>query len=233
MAFDVLDEHEQGELVQKWLRENALAIIAGIVLGLVLIFGWQKWLAHRAQNEANAAARYQALVEAAAGGKNDDVKTIAASLRKEFPGSTYAVLAALQQAEEAAAKNDLGAAAGELEWAGNAAGDAALRSLVAVRSARVKLAQGDAESAMKEIDGLPKDAYPALVGELRGDALAKLGRTDAARTAYTDALAHLEPQAPSRDLVQMKLDDLPASALPPAANPSASKDASIATGKGP
>jgi len=27
MAFDVLDEHEQGELVQKWLRENAMSMV--------------------------------------------------------------------------------------------------------------------------------------------------------------------------------------------------------------
>jgi len=39
MAFDVLDEHEQGELVQKWLRENAMSIAIGIALGLILIFG--------------------------------------------------------------------------------------------------------------------------------------------------------------------------------------------------
>ena len=44
MAIDeLLDEHEQGERVRAWLRENALGIIGGIALGLGLIYGWQWW----------------------------------------------------------------------------------------------------------------------------------------------------------------------------------------------
>ena len=65
MAFDLLDEHEQGELVQKWLRENAMSIAIGIGLGLVLIFGWQQWQAHRVRNAAEAASQYEALSAAA------------------------------------------------------------------------------------------------------------------------------------------------------------------------
>ncbi|HET9189990.1 MAG TPA: tetratricopeptide repeat protein, partial [Rudaea sp.] len=59
MAFDVLDEHEQGELVQKWLRENALSILIGVGLGLVLIFGWQQWRSHRNAHRLDAATQYQ------------------------------------------------------------------------------------------------------------------------------------------------------------------------------
>ena len=60
----------------------------------------------------------------------------------------------------------------------------------------MKLAQGDADGAIKLLDGVPKDDYAALGGEVRGDALAKLGRADAARSAYEDTLTHLDPQAP-------------------------------------
>ncbi len=225
MAFDVLDEHEQGELVQKWLRENALAIIVGIALGLVLIFGWQQWKVHRARHVAEAAAQYQALVDAATAGNTDEVNTIAQSLRKDYAKSTYAVLAALHQAEQAAARNDLAAAASDLEWADKNAGDAALASLIALRSARVKLAQGNADDAMKLVDGLPKDSYTALASEIRGDALASLGRADAARTAYQDALSHFDQQAPDRTVVQMKLDDLAVATAPASGKAAGSGDA--------
>jgi predicted negative regulator of RcsB-dependent stress response len=57
---------------------------------------------------------------------------------------------------------------------------------------------------------VPRDEYSALSGEIRGDAFAKLGRVDDARAAYQDALSHLDPQAPNRNFVQMKLDDLAA-----------------------
>jgi predicted negative regulator of RcsB-dependent stress response len=223
MSFDVLDEHEQGELVQKWLRENALSIAVGVALGLVLIFGWQQWKAHRAQHSADAAAQYQALTDAVEAKHEDDVGKIADVLRKDFPESAYAVFAAMTQADAAAKKNDLAGAAGSLEWAQQHAGASSLKSLASLRLARVKLAQGDADASLKLLDGVSKDDYAALAGEIRGDALAKLGRPDAARAAYQDALSHLDPQAGNRNFVQMKLDDLAAA---PAAAPVQEKSGS-------
>ncbi|HEY0180371.1 MAG TPA: tetratricopeptide repeat protein [Dokdonella sp.] len=208
MAFDVLDEYEQGELVQKWLRENAIAIVVGVLLGLALIFGWQQWKAHRQRHAVDAAQQFQALGDAAAAKRDDDVAKIADALRKDHADSAYAVLAAMYQADAATRKNDLAAAATALEWAEQHAGASALKSLATLSLARVKLAQGDADAAVKLIDAVPKGDYAALAGELRGDALAKLGRADDARNAYQDALSHLEPQSPNRSIVQMKLDDL-------------------------
>ena len=221
MAFDVLDEHEQGELVQKWLRENAMAILVGIGFGLVLIFGWQQWKVHGVRQTAEAAAQFQALADAAAANKADEVAGIAATLRKDFPKSTYAVLAALHEADMAAGRNDLPAAASALDWAREHAGDSSLQALVSLRSARVKLAQGDADGAIKLLDGMSDDGYAAVAGEIRGDALVKLGRTDDARAAYQNALTNTDVQAPTRNLLQMKLDDLATAASVKADAPTA------------
>ena len=221
MAFDVLDEHEQGELVQKWLRENALSIAIGVALGLVLIFGWQQWKTHRARHTAEAAAQYQALTDAIEAKHDDEAATVAQAVRKDFPDTAYAVLAAMHQADVATRKGDLAAAATALEWAQQHAGVSGLKSLVTLRLARVKLAQGDADGAVKLIDGVPKESFPALAGEIRGDAQVKLGRIDAARAAYQDVLEHLDAQAPNRNLVQMKLDDLAAAPTAPPAAPAA------------
>lgn len=219
MAFDVLDEHEQGELVQKWLRENAMSIAIGIVLGLVLIFGWQQWKAHRAQRTVQAAVEYQALVDAADAKRGDDVNTIAERLRKDYPDSAYAVFAAMRGAEIANEKGDLKTAADDLSWASEHAGAPALKALAGLNLAKVQLAQNDANAALKTVDALPKGDYAALSAELRGDILAAQNRGDDARAAYTEALSHLDPQAPNRDLVQMKLDNLGAAPVAAAAPP--------------
>lgn len=217
MAFEVLDEHEQGELVQKWLRENAMSIAIGIALGLLLIFGWQQWKAHRQRQAADAASQYQALSDAADAKRVDDAKTIADALRKDYPNTAYAVFAALREAGIAADKGDLKQAATELEWARDHASLPALKALAGIRLARVQLGQGDADAALKTVDALPKDDYTAIAGDLRGDILAKLGRIDDARAAYQDALAKLDPQDPGRDYVQMKLDNLAPAATAAAA----------------
>lgn len=217
MSFDVLDEHEQGELVQKWLRENALSIAIGVALGLMLIFGWQQWKVHRSRDTAEAASQFQAMTDALDAKHEDDAAKIGDTLRKDHSDSAYAVFAAMYQADAASKKNDLAAAATALDWAQAHSKADGLKSLVTLRLARLKLAQGDADSAIKLVDSVSKDAYSSLAGEIRGDALTKLGRADAARTAYEDALTHLDPQAPNRNFVQMKLDDLGAAAAVPVA----------------
>lgn len=213
MAFELLDEHEQGELVRKWIRENALSMVTGIGLGLLLIFGWQQWQAHRATRAAEAATQYLALTDALSAGHVEDVTTIAADLRKQAPKSPYAVLAAMQQAEIHSKQGDLAAAAADLDWANAQAGQASLKSLVRVRLARVKLAQDDAAGALALLDSIPGEAWAALTGELRGDALVQLGQKDAARAAYQDALSHMLAQSPGRSTLEMKIEQLPAPAV--------------------
>ena len=208
MAFEVLDEHEQGELVQKWLRENAMSIAIGIVLGLLLIFGWQQWKVRQLRVAAQAAAQYQALVDAQVADRTDDALTIADSLRHEYPDSAYAVFAAMRQADMANAGGDLKSAATDLEWAQEHAKTPALKALATINLARAKLGQNEADAALKLVDGLPKGDYTAIAADLRGDILVKLSRTDDARAAYQDALSHLDAQAPNRSFVQMKLDNL-------------------------
>ena len=210
MAFEVLDEHEQGELVQKWLRENAMSIAIGIALGLILIFGWQQWKAHRVRHAAEAATQYQALVDAADAKRTDDAKAITDALLKDYPDTAYATFAAMRSADLANDKGDLKTAASNLEWAEQHAGTPALKALAGINLARIKLAQGDGDGALKLVDALPKGDYAALAGELRGDILAQLNRNADARAAYQEALSHLDPQAPNRAFVQMKLDNLAA-----------------------
>jgi predicted negative regulator of RcsB-dependent stress response len=226
MAFDVLDEHEQGELVQKWLRENAWSIVIGVAVALALIFGWQQWKAHRAKRVAEAAAQYLALTDAVTAKKDADVAKIADGLRQDFQDTVYAAFAAMRQADAAVIKGDLTAATDDLQWAREHAGTDSLKSVVDLRLARVKLAQGDADGAIKLLDGIPKTDYVAVVDEIRGDALVKLGRSDDARAAYQEALDKLDPQAPNRSFVQMKLDDLVTTASAPAA-PAPATDSTV------
>lgn len=231
MAFEVLDEYEQGEVVRKWLRDNAVSMVVGVVLGLALIFGWQQWKAHKARSLAEAAAQLDAYTEATEAGRDADAEKIAAALREKHPDTPSAVFVAMREAEDASARGDLDAARSSLEWAAKHADSKEMKTLVNLNLARLHLAEGKADEALALINAAPQDAYPAVLGELRGDALARLGQHDAARTAYETALASLDPQAPERNLLQMKLDDqastsvaaTPAPVAEPAAAPATEK----------
>lgn len=217
MAFDVLDEYEQGEVVRKWVRDNAVSMIVGVLLGLALIFGWQQWKAHQGRARADAAAQYASFDAAVSAGKPEDADKIATALRDKFADSPYAVFAAMRQADAASAKNDLASADKSLEWAVAHADSASLKSLVNLNLARLRLAQGKPDDAIALIEKLPQGAYPGMINELRGDALVRLKQPDAARTAYETALANIDPQSPERGIVQMKLDNQSVAAAPKAA----------------
>ena len=62
MAIDeLLDEHEQSERVRRWVRENALGLVGGVVLGLSLVGGWKWWQGQQQGQREAEATRYETL----------------------------------------------------------------------------------------------------------------------------------------------------------------------------
>lgn len=219
MAFDDYDEYEQSEQVRKWLRENGLSIVVGVVLALALIFGWRQWQAHRAGHHAEAAEQYAALETALAAGQDTKADTAVNALEKDFADTPYAALGAAARASVAVGKGKLDDAQKALQWAVDHSPSPALHAMYQLRLARVELARDQAKQALALLDSIPADAYRATTQELRGDALLKLGRNSDARSAYANALAALSPNAAPglRDALQMKLDNLAPAVAPASA----------------
>jgi predicted negative regulator of RcsB-dependent stress response len=210
MAFDAYDDYEQSELVQKWLRQNGVSIIVGIVIGLVGIFGWQQWRNHQAGNRAQAAQLYQQVQSAEAAGNNATADQLTDQLQKDFSKSSYAVFATSERARRQVAAKQLDKAADSLAWASAHTEAPALKSLTQLRIAQVPFAQGKAKEALASLDQLTDKQYRGLSEELRGDVLVNLGRVDEARKAYQSALLALSGDAPQRSSLQLKIDDLAA-----------------------
>lgn len=208
MSFDVYDDYEQGERVQQWLRKNGVSILVGIVLGLVLIFGWQQWKSHRAGHEQAAAGEYAALQLAVTQNKTTEIDVRTEGLLKDYSDTAWSVFAASERAQRNLLAGQLDKVGGDLEWAKAHAKDETLKSLVDLRIAQLKYAQGKAEEAIATLDAIQGKSFAAIAQELRGDALVKLGRHDDARKAYQAAIAAMGDSAPQRGVVQTKLDDL-------------------------
>ena len=213
MALDELDEHEQGERVRNWLRQNGAAVVLGIGAGIAALAGWQYWQVREREHAAEAQLEFRALLDAESRGDTAAVEAAATRLRGDYKDTAYGAFAALAQARDALRKGDYAAAESALEWArGAGIGLPALAGLVELRLAQVELAKGDAQAALDALARVGKGLYEGPVAELRGDALAALGRADEARAAYDEALAALDAGSPQRDFVAMKRDDLGAPA---------------------
>lgn len=208
MALEMMDEHERGEAVRAWVRQNGSAIVGGVALGLALIFGYQWWERSKVEHRLDAATQYQAVADAAERKDLEALNQLSGALAKDYADTPYALLAAMQVADAQINAGKIEDARKALDDAATLAQEPALKALIELRRARLALAANDAEGAIKLVDALPKDMYAGLAAEVRGDALQALGRTDEARAAYDTALIELETGAPNRRIVEMKLSDL-------------------------
>lgn len=216
MAIELMDEHEKGEHVRAWLRQNGGAIIGGVVIGLGLIFGYQWWERSKIEHKLTAATNFQALDDAIEAKDDAAASALSRELSEKFGDTAYASLAALRVSGAKLQAGDMSSATETLEAARKSAAEPALQALIDLRLARIEIGEGKAEAALKRLEGIKGDAYAGLVSEARGDALYALDRKDDARTAYEDALGALDTGAANRNLVEMKLADLGATPTAPA-----------------
>jgi predicted negative regulator of RcsB-dependent stress response len=215
MSNEQFDEHEQVERVRTWLKNNGSSLITGVALGLAAIAAWQWWQAKGLNHKVEASAQYQAFVEAVEADDAAKAGTLAAALGTQYTDTPHAALAAMRLAalHNAAGKPDEALKA--LDAMKGRVVDPALSELLQVRAAQVLVGQGKAQDALARLDAIAQPTLPAVVAEVRGDALVILGKRDEARQAYLDALTNLDEAAPTRQIVELKLTD--AGGTPPAA----------------
>ncbi len=204
-----LSEEEQVEQLKKWWKENGTSVIAGIVIGLGGVFGWQYWGQHQVSVSQQASAQFEQLHQSLTSGAAELATVQAEGVINGYQGSTYAVFAALDLAKLKLEQGDAAAAISQLQWATDNAKDPSLQQVARLRLARIQLAEGDVDGVNATIAAAPDDSYRGAFAELKGDAALLKGDRSAARKAYGEALAQ---QAGNSALVQMKFDDLAAAA---------------------
>ncbi|MEO8161368.1 MAG: tetratricopeptide repeat protein [Arenimonas sp.] len=208
------DEHEQGERVRGWLRDNGSSLITGIAMGLALVFGWQWWQGRGLQHKEEAAGQYQTYSEALVAKDEAKAKVLSKQLGEKFGDTAYSTLATLR---EAAFQHDTGhddRALALLRAARPKVTDPGLVELFDIRIARLLLLSGKLDEAGKALAAINSPRYPQVVNELRGDVAIAQGKRDEARKDYERALGVLDQAAPTRQLLELKLID--AGGNPPA-----------------
>lgn len=203
-----VSEQEQVEALKKWWKENSKAILAGVVLGLAILFGGRAWIDYRHTRAEAASEQYAALMAAAERGDQAAAVQKGEEVLKDYASTPYAALAALALAEIRLEQGDAAVARGHLQWAADHAKQAGIQHIARLRLGRVLISEGNADAALALVPAGEADGFAAAYEELKGDAYVAKGDEAQARAAYRKALDALEPAAPNRALLQMKLDDL-------------------------
>jgi len=206
---DLDNEKEQLAAIKKWIQENGLSIVAGIVLGLGGVYGWRYWQEYRVSQSELTSAQLTEVVEHLDKQQYEAGVTIAQDLVEANTDTLYAEMAQLLIARARVQQGLLYAAAEPLQALIKGSASSQFKNVARIRLARIYLAQSKFDLAAALISESADQTYQREFEELRGDIFFYKGELNEARSSYVQALALASP-AENTELLQMKLDEIPA-----------------------
>lgn len=205
-------EEEQVEALRAWWSEYGAYVIGGVVLGGLILFGFNYQSNARLEAQQEASALYDELADTIVDGELEEAEDIAGRIAEEYANTAYVAQSKLAMARMYMDENRDEDAVTVLRELVALKDASALGQVARLRLAKVLLYQDKAEEALDAVTGEEGDAFAARFAEARGDAFVALERYDEARSAYQAALAAPNAaQTLDQGYVRLKLLDLPES----------------------
>ena len=200
-------EEEQVENLKKWLRENGMSIVAGVVIGVGGLFGYRGWIDYQENQAMQASTHYEQLLASLQQENTAELQAAFDALQQDYSSSEYFQLARLVMARFYVDQEDFEQAAEQLQQVVGTAGTAALGLVAKTRLADVQIQLAQYDAALATLSAEFPAQYEARVEELRGDAYYYKGETQQAAEAYRKAQVAV-PGPASSEFLQQKLQDL-------------------------
>ncbi len=196
-------EEEQVEAIKQWWKDNAFSLVAGIVIGAVVLMSYRYWTENNESRAQQASVIYSEILTL-----NKDKAKKTETLQADFSSTPYAALATLLLAKDNVNANEIEKAVTQLKWAIDNSNDEGVQHVAQLRLARLYLAQNKIDSAEALIKGVKAEGFSASYNEIRGDINLAKKLPVQAKELYRLALLAL-PQGDKRyAIIKMKLDDL-------------------------
>ncbi len=211
MAEDRLPKFAEDDDVARaraFWNENGKSIMAGILIGLGGIVGFNYWNSYQQNHGEDASVLFDKL---RSGQENIDLSSIADELKENYQSTAYADLAAFAMAKHYVENGELDAAAAELNWVIENAKDAGIMHISRLRLASVLLAQQKPEKTLEILTAVEKSSFASRYHELAGDAYVLRGQDGDSKLAdneYRKSLDTLPAGSSNAGLIQLKLDNL-------------------------
>ena len=217
---DLQSEKEQIEEMRAWWSEYGKVVIAGVVIGVAGLIGFNQYNASQLESQVAASELYETLVGHVVDGDLDGAEFVADDLVANYADTAYAAQSKLALARLYMDQNRDQDAADTLRELLAMGANEGLQNIGRLRLARVLLYQDKAQEVVDLLEGVDAPSFAALSNETLGDAYAVLGDYKQAADAYNRALTDPSPSPTvDRALVQMKLIDLPEVVVAEAAEP--------------
>ena len=194
-------EEEQVDKLKKWWDSNGKQIIAGAVLGLAGIFGWNAYVDYQDSQALNARALYLSYASDSANVGAYD------KLIKDYPSSSYADQGTLVMAKYLFDAGNYSLALDALQPLMSRE-NSVIASTASLRTASLFLELGLHDEALAVLNMENANEFSGLFYNLAGDVYLDLGNDEQARNSYTLAIENITDNSSLSQLIQIKLDDL-------------------------
>lgn len=205
-----LSEKEQIQEIRAWWAENGRFVIAGVVLGIAAIFGWNQWRSSVEETRIEASNLFEDIMVAAFNGDLGAAEAAAGELFDNYQRTVYPDQARLALARIYMDKGRDQDAADVLRELIVPDDETEIQMLGRLRLAKVLLYQGKSGEVIELLKDRSESGFYARYNEVLGDAYVAEGAYAEAQAAYEAALSE-NPQLSTVDnnLIQLKLNDLP------------------------
>jgi len=202
-------EEQQVEELKKWWNENGKSVVAGVMIGFALLAGWRWWQSYTEQQAQIASSFYEQVLSSIETEDLEKARGFAGKLLSDHGSSPYAILTALNLAQQDLKQGDIDAAHARLQWAIDQNSRLTeLTHLARLRKARLFLSQNKLTEANALVKNVDIGQFQGAYAEIRGDIATAEGQLEIARTAYDEALASEQLATQHQEWVQIKRDDL-------------------------
>jgi len=194
-------EEEQVEQIKKWWNSNGKQIIAGAVIGLAGIWGWNTYSDYQDKQSLNARSLYLSYAS--------DSNNLGAydKLTTDFSSSSYSDQAILLMAKYLFDAGSYTQALGVIKPLINNP-SSVIANTSALRAASIYLQLGQHDQALSILEGQSEDRFSGLIYNLMGDIYLDLGNRSEAQKYYGLAIDNISENSNLSQLIQIKLDDL-------------------------
>jgi len=206
---DYLDEKEQIEEIKSWLKENWLALVAGVIVGFGGLFSWNWYQDSVYESNSQALAIFDQAQQELTLGNFDSALAMLQNLRSDYNSSPYTDFLGLLYSTYLLSNGNTADAAVEIEYVLNNTTDDYLRLIATWRLARVNVEITNYDRALELVQN-KNHTLSANFTELEGDVYFFRGEFDLASNTYMSILS--DPNINSIDLntLMLKINNLTA-----------------------
>ena len=194
-------EDEQVEQIKKWWKSNGRQIIAGAVIGLAGIWGWNSYSSYQDQQLLEARALYLNYAS--------DSSNVGAyeKLSEDFANSSYTDQATLLMAKNLFDEGNYSEALNLIEPLTEHS-NSMISSSAILRLASIYLQTSQHDKALTLLEPYSDESIGGLVHNLMGDIYLDIGNKSKAQEHFIKALDAVTENSNLGQLIQIKLDDL-------------------------